>query len=82
LAGVQPTIDEWAAAAAEMYAKQAEAGKSLDWIAENQPPDPELVKELNRTERYLAQFERDRQPPSKIGVALMEVDLWAEANKA
>lgn len=97
---------------------------------------PEVVKELNRTERYLAQmallgdkglatqlipegsplwrwdkdgdgqlelptpplgtvpasedwrefsealeFERTRQPPSKIGVALMQVDLWAESHK-
>jgi hypothetical protein len=31
-AGLQATIEEWAAAAAEMYAKQADAGKSLDHL--------------------------------------------------
>src|SRR5688572_10397288 len=48
-AGLQPAIEEWASAAAEMYAEQVEAGRSLDHLPVVQqlaPTTERLVKAI------------------------------------
>jgi hypothetical protein len=49
VAGLQATIDEWAAAATEMYAKQVEGGKPLDHLPVVQqlaPTSQRLIKAI------------------------------------